>query len=291
MRGVDRGAAFTPEAEVGQTFPDPVVRVTAERAPLPHGTGPANGGSTKQTIMNTPCTLRGALSKGPLAVALSGALLLGSVPAVAQEPTTTTLQTTTSTTVAPEASSGMESAFGVKGGVNWSNLWVKEVNDNNARFGFHVGLFGRFASPGKLGFQVEALYDQKGSSVRKNFGVIDQEITYKFDYVTVPLLVIIPVGEVLEIQGGAYLGYMVLSETTSKGDLGTDYTDPKDSKFNGFDYGLVGGLGINVGKMAQLGVRYEHGLNEIANNPISNYVLGSSKNSTLQAYVAIAIGK
>lgn len=240
--------------------------------------------------MNSSCTLGAALSNGPLAVALSSALLLGSVPAMAQE-TTTTVQTTTSTAVAPEASSGMESAFGVKGGVNWSNLWVKEVNDNNARFGFHVGLFGRFASPGKLGFQVEALYDQKGSSVRKNFGVIDQEITYKFDYVTVPLLVIIPVGEVLEIQGGAYLGYMVLSETTSKGDLGTDYTDPKDSKFNGFDYGLVGGLGLNVGKMAQLGVRYEHGLNEIANNQISNYVLGSSKNSTLQAYVAIAFGK
>jgi hypothetical protein len=190
----------------------------------------------------------------------------------------------------PSASKAMESAFGVKGGVNWSNLWVKEVNDNNARFGFHVGLFGRFAKPHSLGFQIEALYDQKGNTVKKTYGTIDQEITYKFDYATVPLLVVIPLGEVAEIQGGAYLGYMVLSEVTSKGDQGFETNDPADGKFNGFDYGLVGGLGINLG-MAQVGVRYEHGLNEVASNTSASDVLGSSKNSTLQVYLALALGK
>lgn len=185
----------------------------------------------------------------------------------------------------------MQSAFGVKGGVNWSNLWVKEVNDQNARFGFHVGLFGRFATPHSLGFQIEALYDQKGNSVHKSIGVIDQQITYKLDYVTVPLLVVIPLGDVAEIHGGAYLAYMVLSQTTSNGDLGDVSKDPKDSKFNGFDYGLVGGLAINAGKMVQLGMRYEHGLNEVSKNDVSRYVLGSSKNSTLQAYIALALGK
>ncbi len=242
--------------------------------------------------MKTSRTLHSTVVRNsPLALILSSAMLLGSMPAIAQEPTTTTVQSTTSTPAAPEATSGMESAFGVKGGVNWSNLWVKEVNQQNARFGFNVGLFARFASQGSLGFQIEALYDQKGNSVHKSFGTIDQEITYKFDYVTVPLLVVIPLGDVLEVQGGAYLAYMVLSKTASTGDLGSVFTDPKDSKFNGFDYGLVGGLGLNLGKMAQLGVRYEHGLNEIANNDISRFVLGSSKNSTLQAYVAIALGK
>ncbi len=188
------------------------------------------------------------------------------------------------------ASKGLETAFGVKGGANWSNLWVKEVNDQNARFGFHVGLFGRFATSSSLGFQIEALYDQKGNSVRKSYGVIDQEITYKLDYVTVPLLVVIPLGEVAELHGGAYLAYMVLSETRTTGDLGTQTTDPRDSRFNGFDYGLVGGLGINIG-LAQVGVRYEHGLNAVAENNASQYVLGDSKNSTVQAYLALALGK
>ena len=211
----------------------------------------------------------------------------------AQETTTTTSSTTTSTDVdgsTSGSSSGFGNAFGVKGGVNWSNLWVKEVNDENARFGFNVGFFGRFVEPGSLGFQIEALYDQKGTTVNKSFGTIDQEYTYKFDYITVPAMVIIPLGKVLELQAGAYAAYMVLSEASASGDLADGSTDPADSKFNGFDYGMVGGAAINCG-MGQIGVRYEHGLNEIANNNFSRDVLGNSKNSTLQADLAIALGK
>jgi hypothetical protein len=212
-------------------------------------------------------------------------------PASAQETTTTTTSSTTTTGDDTSTShSGLGNAFGVKGGANWSNLWVKEVNDESARFGFDVGLFGRFVEPGSLGFQVEALYDQKGTTVHKGFGTIDEEYTYKFDYITVPAMVIIPLGQVMELQAGAYAAYMVLSEVSTDGDLGDGSTDPSDSKFNGFDYGLVGGAAINLG-MGQVGVRYEHGLGEIANNTISHDVLGHSKNSTIQVFLAIALGK
>lgn len=215
-----------------------------------------------------------------------------SLPAGAQETTTTTSSTTTTQVDAEGSSSGsgFGPAFGVKGGANWSNLWVKEVNDAHARFGYHVGLFGRFVEPGSLGFQLEALYDQKGTTVRRSLGAIDQEYTYKFDYITVPGLVIIPLGEVLELQAGAYAAYMVLSEVRTDGDVVEGSMDPADSKFNGFDYGLVGGAAINFG-MGQAGVRYEHGMNELADNNLSRDVLGRSKNSTIQAYLAIALGK
>ena len=218
---------------------------------------------------------------------------LVATPALAQEPGTTSSTTTTTTTTDGDASStsaGFGNAFGVKGGANWSNLWVKEVNDANARFGFHVGFFGRFVEPGSLGFQIEALYDQKGTKVNKSFGLLDQEYTYKFDYITVPALVIIPLGEVFELQAGAYAAYMVLSEVRAKGDLVEGSIDPADSKFNGFDYGLVGGAALNFG-MGQVGVRYEHGLGEIAENNFSRDVLGKSKTSTVQVFLAIALGK
>ncbi|MBL7951759.1 MAG: PorT family protein [Flavobacteriales bacterium] len=220
------------------------------------------------------------------------AIALLHAPLHAQDNTTTTTTSTTSTTDSDGGSSGAAfgSAFGVKGGVNWSNLWVKEVNDERARFGFHAGVFGRFVEPGSLGFQIEALYDQKGTTVKKSFGVVDQELTYKFDYITVPAVVVIPLGEVLELHGGAYAALMVLSETKTSGDLGSGSTDPGDSRFNDFDYGLVGGAAINIG-MGQIGVRYEHGLGEIADNAFSSDVLGTSKNSTLQAYLAIGLGK
>lgn len=216
---------------------------------------------------------------------------LAFTPGHAQESTTTTsTTTTTSDGDAGSGSAGFGSAFGVKGGANWSNLWVKEVNDANARFGFNVGLFGRFVEPGSLGFQIEALYDQKGTTVNKSFGLLDQTYTYKFDYITVPAMVIIPLGKVVELQAGAYAAYMVLSEVRADGDLVEGSVDPADSKFNGFDYGLVGGAAINFG-MGQIGVRYEHGLNNVAENNYSRDVLGNSKNSTLQAYFALGIGK
>lgn len=220
----------------------------------------------------------------------SGALLFTS--GYAQESTTTTSTTTTTQTDADAGTTkaGFGNAFGVKGGANWSNLYVEEVNDANARFGFHVGLFGRFVEPGSLGFQIEALYDQKGTTVNKSFGIIDQEYTYKFDYITVPAMVIIPLGEVFELQAGAYAAYMALSEVKASGELEDGSVDPADSKFNGFDYGLVGGAAINFG-MGQFGVRYEHGLGTVAENNYSRDVLGTSKNSTIQAFLAIALGK
>lgn len=227
--------------------------------------------------MNTTTSQRANWSMMPLLCVL---LCFAALPASAQDEPATD----------PSASETMEQGFGVKGGVNWSNLRVKDVNDNNARFGFHAGVFGRFASSQSLGFQIEALYDQKGTTIKKTFGTVDQELTYKFDYITVPAFLVIPLGEVLELHGGAFAGYMVLSEVTSKGDLGDGSSDPQDSEFHGFDYGLVGGAGVNLG-MAQIGARYQHGLGEIAGNAVSRSVLGDSKNSTLQLYLALALGK
>lgn len=211
---------------------------------------------------------------------LAGILVAGLTPAFAQDEADVS------------ASEGMKATFGVKGGANWSDLWVKEVDidDQNGRLGFHLGLFGRFASPGSLGFQIEALYDQKGTTLRYNRNMIDQETTYKFDYITAPLLVVIPLGEVMELHAGGYAGYMVLSEVRTSGDLGEASFDPKDSSFNGFDYGLTGGLGINLG-LAQIGARYNHGLAEIADNDISRSVLGEAQNAAAQVYLTLALGK
>ncbi len=184
----------------------------------------------------------------------------------------------------------MSHAFGVKGGANWSTLYVNEAKDVNARLGGSFGLFGRVAPSGGLGFQIEALYDQKGTAVTKTFEEIDQKTIYKFDYIDVPLLVVIPLGQVLELHAGGYLGAMIVSERKFEGDLANGTTDPGDGQFNQFDYGLVGGVGINLGR-AQIGARYNHGLASVAKDAISRDVLGDSKNAAVQVYLAVALGK
>lgn len=217
-----------------------------------------------------------ALAMGALALGL----LLLSTPANGQEAASTP----------PPASTGLGTGFGVKGGANWSTLYVEEARDVNARLGFSLGLFARIAPTGNLGFQIEVLYDQKGTTITKTVGVIDQETTYKFDYIDVPLLVVIPLGEVLELHAGGYAGAMILSERRTSGDQSNTNTDPGDGKFNAFDYGIIGGIGVNLGTV-QIGARYNHGLNPVSDDAISGQVLGDSKNACAQLYLALALGK
>ena len=189
------------------------------------------------------------------------------------------------------AQNEMTKAFGVKGGANWTNLYVgDDVSDENARFGFHFGLFGRVAPTGGLGIQVEALYDQKGTTIKKSVNTIDYETTYHFDYLDLPVMIVIPLGEVAELHAGGYVGYMIVSEVSTSGDLGSDTSDPDDGQYNQFDYGLVGGLGINIGR-AQIGARYNYGLSPVADDDIAKFTLGDSKNSMGQLYLALALGK
>ena len=47
---------------------------------------------------------------------------------------------------------------GIKGGVNFSNLFVDNVDDENLRTGFHAGFYTQFLAPsGWIGFQPEIL--------------------------------------------------------------------------------------------------------------------------------------
>ena len=232
-----------------------------------------------------------AVANSALALSLLPIVLLFTSTASAQDPATTTTTTSTAATSSETPDNdGMQSAFGVKGGVNWSTLYVKEAKDVNTRLGGHFGFFGRVAPTGGLGIQVELLYDQKGATFTRNVDSVDQQTTYKFDYVSLPVLVVVPLGEVVELQAGAYVAAMIVSERKREGDVANVTTDPGDGKFNPFDYGVIGGLGINIDRV-QFGARYNHGLGTIADNDISRLVLGDSKNASFQVYLALALGK
>ncbi len=181
-------------------------------------------------------------------------------------------------------------SFGVKGGANWSNLWVKDVHDNNARIGFHAGLMGRYAPSDAIGIQLEALYSQKGATYTQRWGNYERETTLDFEYAEIPLFLVIPMGEVVELHGGGYLGYMLNSRISIRGDAPDQDILLRTEDFNRLDYGLIGGLGINIGQ-AQIGGRYVHGLMDIAGTDGDDIVVRDSKNSVAQLYLAFAIGR
>ena len=46
---------------------------------------------------------------------------------------------------------------GIKGGLNVSNLYMNDVSDENARYGFNVGVYGQVVSSETAALQLELL--------------------------------------------------------------------------------------------------------------------------------------
>lgn len=183
-------------------------------------------------------------------------------------------------------------AIGVKGGLNVSNLHVDEANDENSRIGFNLGVFGRTAPEAPIGLQVELLYSTKGTHATYSgfFGIVDQDVDFNLNYLELPVLVGFRLGSVLELQAGGYAGYLLSAKASTTGDLGSGSDDLDRDNFMSMDYGVVGGVALNLGTL-QVGARYNYGLAEIADSDAAKTVLGDAKNACVQVYLGIGLGR
>lgn len=177
-----------------------------------------------------------------------------------------------------------EARMGVKGGLNVSNLYVDDVNDENSRLGINVGLYGQILSTDFFALQPELLYTTKGSKNEYD-GFVDQDVKFNLNYLEVPVLAVFKLGEVAEIHAGGYGSYLLNANVSYEGDIINGGEDLDRDNFKTYDYGLVGGLGLNFGGI-QVGTRYNYGLVKLAKTDNAKTILGDSKNSVAQIYVA-----
>jgi hypothetical protein len=180
---------------------------------------------------------------------------------------------------------GSTARGGIKGGLNLSNLYVNDANDENARVGFHAGVYGQLFSSEVFAIQPEVNFSTKGSRVVKNNGLIDQETKFNLSYIDIPVLAVFKLGKAAEIQAGPYWAYLVGANIDQDGDLSNDFTQIDRKNFDNWDYGLAGGIGFNFGGV-QLGARYNYGLNQIAKSAGAKALIGNSKNQVAQLYLA-----
>lgn len=215
--------------------------------------------------------------------------MLLAIQSKAQHETTTetTVQTQTETTTleSDRDEPSPKVRAGIKGGLNVSNLITDEVTDKNARYGFHAGVYGQLFANEGFAIQPELNFSTKGNKVSYNFGIIDQETKFNLSYLDVPILAVFKLGDAAEIHAGAYWAYLVGANIDTDGDLGDDFRQLDRDNFDDWDYGLVGGIGFNLGDI-QIGARYNYGLNTIARSEGARRILGSTKNSVGQIYLA-----
>jgi hypothetical protein len=180
--------------------------------------------------------------------------------------------------------------FGVKGGVNLSNLYIDEVNDEKAKIGLHAGLWMKAPVGEFFAIQPELLWSSKGSKIGKYQNIPfaqDGEVRFNLNYVDLPVLASVTLGPI-SIQAGPYISYLFNANVKNlKEDLTTGKViDLDKNDFNTIDYGLAGGLALDI-KGFQLGLRYNYGLREIGKSDIAGQITKNAKNSVAQVFVGI----
>jgi hypothetical protein len=175
---------------------------------------------------------------------------------------------------------------GFKGGVNFTNLYVEDVDDENMKVGFNVGLYHRVDVSDNFAIQPEFLFSQKGSDIQYN-GFLGGSGRYRFNlnYIEVPVLAVGKIGN-FNIHAGPYLGFLLSAKVKDVDDNGTvqDVESLDRDNFNTLDTGIAVGFGFDFPD-GMMGVRYNHGFMEIGEDGVAGNATKNSKNSALQIYV------
>ena len=188
--------------------------------------------------------------------------------------------------------SGIKGKFGFKAGVNLSNLYNIEVNDNNMRVGFNVGVYGKFPVSKGVSIQPELLYTTKGAKLDyTNFTLGQGEYRFNLNYLELPVTAVFNVAKNFNIHLGGYAAYLTNVNITDVNDNGTinEIADLRSNDFNRVDAGLVGGLGFDISNLT-IGARYNYGLVDVGKvDNVSQELVGKSKNSVLSFYIGIGL--
>jgi hypothetical protein len=188
--------------------------------------------------------------------------------------------------------------FGVRAGLNLSNMFMKDDEDTYSddykmNPGFHVGPTAEFPINDMLSFEAALLFSTKGFKIDQEQSGFVYKGTVNCYYIDLPLTAkaTFNVGG-LKIYGalGPYVGMglsgKVKSEVSYGGDTQKDTetldwgSDADNDDFKRLDFGVTAGAGIEISSI-RIGVTYGYGLANISpdtegGNKINNRVLGVS---------------
>lgn len=183
--------------------------------------------------------------------------------------------------------------FGVKGGVNFSNMYTNDVDDENILTSFNAGLYATLPITSFIAIQPEILYSRKGSELTYNNAFATGKAQFKLNYIEVPVLVKVNLTKNFNIHAGPYFAYLVDAQVKNISDGGTfNFEDNyNNNDFNKFDAGLSAGIGLDFDSMG-IGARYNYGLTTVGKDRTiggTTYTVPDGKNSNFSLYITFKL--
>lgn len=163
--------------------------------------------------------------------------------------------------------------LGIKGGVNMSNFYGDELNDKNAKIGFHIGLSADYDFAYNSAIQTGLFFTTKGFKA-ENVD-LDAEYTENLMYLQLPVhyaykLDVSP-GTRIVFHAGPYVAYGVGgSRKASVGNISGEWDVDKifgdgNRQYKPFDAGLGLGVGLDLGQII-FDLGWDMGLLNISNS-------------------------
>lgn len=110
--------------------------------------------------------------------------------------------------------------FGVKAGINFTNMNSDNFSDNSTMTGIHLGLLAEIPLTNRFSIQPEVLYATQGTSADViMLGSGPKKTEYKLDYIQVPVLAKIYLTESISLEAGPSFNFLANEE------IGGEQTD------------------------------------------------------------------
>ncbi|HOY20702.1 MAG TPA: porin family protein [Haliscomenobacter sp.] len=165
-----------------------------------------------------------------------------------------------------------QAAFGIRAGLNATNISFDNLDNRSERLGWHAGVFADLPIlPEFISIQPELSYSVKGTKYKP----LTEKKTLSFDYVDFLLPIAFKLGPV-DLQVGPFASYLISDRDYIVIENNQVVTDA----FKKFDGGLTAGISFNFNKVF-LGIRYNQGFSDLTRDNVREF-LGSGKNGVGQ---------
>lgn len=150
--------------------------------------------------------------------------------------------------------------FGIKGGVNLTNIYTENSTKPDDKVGFNAGFLGHIHLSRELALQPEIVYSLQGAQYTNSLGITTKR---NLGYINVPVLLQYMFDNGFRLQAGPQVGFLVNAKDKSSNGNSEDIKN----SFKPLDFGLSAGIGyVHPATGFGVDLRYNLGLSNINEN-------------------------